>query len=252
VQPGVGQPKRTVHVRTTKGNAASYGSTDDVTDRSTPLDRDGVIDLAGLASTSSVSGTEEAAIGLVRDAMVALGFDTVRVDDVGNVIGILGTGPGPRLLIDGHIDTIPLHSVDRWTKDPFGGEIVDGRLYGLGICDQKASIAAAVHGVAAEAALGELAGSVAVVASVGEEEMEGLALASALEWFGPDLVITSEPSDTRLCIGQRGAQGVRHRHRPGVPRRPRVGGAQRGRGARRTDRRGRRARAPGPRPARRP
>lgn len=174
-------------------------------DTTTPVDREGVVALArALASTFSVSGSEEAAITVVRDAMVELDFDTVRVDDVGNVIGVIGDGPGPRLLIDGHIDSIPLHSKDRWSVDPFGGEIVDGRLYGLGICDQKASIAAAAHGVRAEAARGELAGSVAVVASVGEEEMEGLALASAVDWFAPDQVITSEPSDTKLCIGQRG------------------------------------------------
>jgi acetylornithine deacetylase/succinyl-diaminopimelate desuccinylase-like protein len=116
----------------------------------------------------------------------------------------MGTGYGPRLLIDGHIDSIPLHSEDRWSVDPFGGAIVDGRLYGLGICDQKASIAAAAHGVAAARATDAFAGTVAVVASVGEEEMEGCALASAVDAFAPDYVITSEPNDTRLGIGQRG------------------------------------------------
>ena len=169
-----------------------------------PIDDEALIDLArGLASTSSVSGNEEAAIRLVagaRGARVRRG----RVDDVGNVVGIMGTGDGPRLLIDGHIDSIPLHSEDRWTVDPFGGSIIDGKLYGLGICDQKASIAAAAHGVGAERARGAFDGRVAVVASVCEEEMEGCALASAIDSFQPDFVITSEPNDTRLGIGQRG------------------------------------------------
>jgi putative selenium metabolism hydrolase len=170
-----------------------------------PIDRDALVALArDLARTGSVSGNEEAAVRTVAVALGDLGFDEVRVDDVGNAIGVLGGTTGPRLLIDGHIDSIPLHSEDRWTVDPFGGEIVDDRLYGLGICDQKASIAAAAHGVRAEAARGTFAGSVAVVASVGEEEMEGCALASAIDWFQPDYVITSEPNDTRLCIGQRG------------------------------------------------
>jgi acetylornithine deacetylase/succinyl-diaminopimelate desuccinylase-like protein len=133
-----------------------------------------------------------------------LGFDEVEIDAAGNAIGIIGSGDGPRLLIDGHIDTIPLHSVERWTVDPFGGEIRDGRLFGLGICDQKASIAAAAHGVAAARHAGRLAGSVAVVASVCEEAMEGQALAEAISWFEPSVVITSEPNDTRLGIGQRG------------------------------------------------
>src|SRR3954465_12437499 len=135
-----------------------------------PVDGEGLIDLArGLASTSSVSGTEEAAVRLVEQGLVELGFDEVRVDDVGNVMGVVGTGDGPRLLIDGHIDSIPLHSEDRWTVDPFAGTIRDGRLYGLGICDQKGSIAAAAHGVAAAYRAGRLGGAVAVVASVCEE-----------------------------------------------------------------------------------
>jgi putative selenium metabolism hydrolase len=169
------------------------------------IDDNALVDLAReLAATSSVSGTEEAAVALVVDAMSSLGFESVRVDAAGNAIGELGSGDGPRLLIDGHIDSIPLHSADRWTVDPFGGEIRDGRIYGLGICDQKGSIAAAVHGVAAMAAHRRIAGRVAVVASVCEEHMEGQALAGVVDDFAPDVVITSEPNDTRLCIGQRG------------------------------------------------
>lgn len=142
---------------------------------------------------------------LVAAAFEALGFDEVRIDESGNAIGLMRSGrEGPRLLIDGHIDSIPLHSIERWTVDPFGGTIADGRLYGLGVCDQKASIAAAAHGVAWAREEGRLGGDVAVVASVCEEAMEGQALAGAVEWFGPDVVITSEPNDTRLGIGQRG------------------------------------------------
>jgi acetylornithine deacetylase/succinyl-diaminopimelate desuccinylase-like protein len=130
-----------------------------------------------------------------------IGFDEVHVDRAGNAIGLKRGGDGPKLLIDGHVDSIPLHSEGNWSVDPFGGDIANGRLYGLGICDQKASIAAAVHGVGS---CTELDGDVAVVASVCEEAMEGQGLASAIAWFEPDIAITSEPNDTRLCIGQRG------------------------------------------------
>jgi len=167
-----------------------------------------VVDLArALAMTPSVSGAEEAAIRLVASALTDLGFDEVRVDASGNCVGVAraSTGAtGPRLLIDGHVDSIPLHSEERWTIDPFGGVIRDGRLYGLGICDQKGSIASAAYGVAAARMAGELGGDVAVVASVCEEAMEGQALAEAIGWFEPQVVITSEPNDTRLGIGQRG------------------------------------------------
>jgi putative selenium metabolism hydrolase len=155
-----------------------------------------------LARTPSVSGREEAAVRLVAAAMRELGFDEVLIDGAGNAVGVINGGPGAKLLIDGHIDSIPLHSEARWTVDPFGGNIIDGRLYGLGICDQKASIAAAAHGVAAARA--SITGTVAVVASVCEEAMEGQALAEVVDWFAPDVVITTEPNDTRLGIGQRG------------------------------------------------
>jgi putative selenium metabolism hydrolase len=157
--------------------------------------------------TPSVSGEEEHAVRLVASALRDLGFDEVRIDGSGNCVGVARApkgSTGSRLLIDGHIDSIPLHSKERWTVEPFGGAISDGRLYGLGICDQKASIAAAAHGVAAARAAGDLGGDVAVVASVCEEAMEGQALAEAVGWFDPQVVITTEPNDTRLGIGQRG------------------------------------------------
>jgi putative selenium metabolism hydrolase len=165
-----------------------------------------VVDMAQtLAMTPSVSGSEGDAVRFVANQFETLGYDEVRIDDAGNAIGVMRSAAGgPRLLIDGHIDSIPLHSVDRWTVDPFGGAITDGRLYGLGICDQKASIASAAHGVAEAKREGRIGGDVAVVASVCEEAMEGQGLAGAIEWFAPDVVITSEPNDTRLCIGQRG------------------------------------------------
>lgn len=167
------------------------------------VDHDGCLALAvALAATPSVSSDEGAAVALVAEHLTGFGFDRVEIDEVGNVCGLIDGGDGPRLLIDGHIDTIPLHSAASWSVDPFGGVVRDGRLYGLGICDQKASIAAAAAGVAA--ARHALGGPVMVVASVAEEHMEGAALASVLERFRPDAVITSEPTDTRLAIGQRG------------------------------------------------
>ena len=173
------------------------------------VDDHALVDFAQvLARTPSTSGEERAAVEATASELEALGFDEVKVDEAGNAIGIIGGAQGPRLLVDGHIDSIPLHSAARWSVDPFGGEIVGGRLYGLGICDQKGSIAAAAHGLAAAAASGALRGTVALVASVCEEAIEGAALAGFTERFAPDYAITSEPNDTRLCIGQRGRAKV--------------------------------------------
>ncbi len=160
----------------------------------------------GLARTPSVSGHEEEAVKLAASAMRSAGFDTVHIDGSGNAVGAIGPPDGRTIMIDGHIDSIPLHSQSRWTVDPFGGEVRDGVLYGLGICDQKASIASAIWGVAAAAPV--LRQRVVVVASVCEEEMEGGALAEPIDTVQPDFFVTSEPNDTRLCVGQRGRAKV--------------------------------------------
>jgi acetylornithine deacetylase/succinyl-diaminopimelate desuccinylase-like protein len=99
--------------------------------RTFPTDDGALVALArDLAGTPSVSGSERAAVELVSAAMRDVGLRTA-VDAAGNVVGVIGRGvPGaPRLLIDGHIDSIPQHSADRWSVDPFGGLIDDdGRL----------------------------------------------------------------------------------------------------------------------------
>ena len=146
-----------------------------------------------------------------RPSCLRLGFDDVGIDGAGNCVGVIGTSPDAhRLLIDGHIDSIPLHSEERWSVDPFGGQISGGRLYGLGICDQKGSIAAAAYGLASLFADRKRRprGQVALVASVNEEDIEGAALAQVVERFRPTWAVTTEPSDTRLCIGQRGRAKV--------------------------------------------
>jgi putative selenium metabolism hydrolase len=172
-----------------------------------PVNDAALVELAtDLARTASVSGTEGAAVSLVTEAMTRAGFESVEIDASGNAVGALGPHDGATIMIDGHIDSIPLHSAERWTVDPFGGEVRDGNLYGLGICDQKASIAAAVWGVAA--AVAQLSARVVVVASVCEEEMEGGALTEPIAALRPDAFVTSEPNDTRLCIGQRGRAKV--------------------------------------------
>jgi putative selenium metabolism hydrolase len=168
-----------------------------------PVNETALIGLAvDLARTPSVSGQEEAAVNLAAAAMTEAGFDAVHVDGAGNAVGTVGPAGGATIMIDGHIDSIPLHSIERWSVDPFGGEIRDEKLFGLGICDQKASIAAAIWGVAAAAPT--LRSRVVVVASVCEEEMEGGALTEPIDRLAPDAFVTSEPNDTRLCIGQRG------------------------------------------------
>ena len=55
-----------------------------------------------------------------------------------------GGQPGPHLVLNGHIDTFPVASRDRWTRDPFGAEVADGKLFGTGSSDMKQGTASLV------------------------------------------------------------------------------------------------------------
>lgn len=51
--------------------------------------------------------------------------------------------PGRHLVLNGHIDVFPVDPTG-WTKDPWGGELVDGKIYGRGACDMKAGTSASI------------------------------------------------------------------------------------------------------------
>lgn len=156
----------------------------------------------------STPSREEQVVGRIAEEMKRLGYDDAFVDEAGNAIGRVGHGE-PTVLIDCHVDTIPNHSAGRWTHDPFGADVADGRLYGLGVCDMKASAAAAIYGVARLIASRRGAtGTVYVVSSIAEEMMEGAALADTFDRCQPDAVVIGEPSELRLCVGQRGRAKV--------------------------------------------
>ena len=67
-----------------------------------------------------------------------------------NIIVTLDSGhPGPCLMLEGHTDVVSEGERSRWTRDPFGAEVADGRIYGRGSCDMKAGVAVALLTAAA-------------------------------------------------------------------------------------------------------
>jgi putative selenium metabolism hydrolase len=162
--------------------------------------------LQELVRLESTPGRERRVVERAVAEMRRLGYAEAQVDEAGNAVGRVGSG-SPVVLVDCHLDTIPLHAPERWTHDPLGGEIAGGRLYGLGACDMKGSAAASIHGVAALASR-DAPGTVYVVGSIAEEMMEGAALAHTVGACRPDAVVIGEPTDLALCHGQRGRAKV--------------------------------------------
>ena len=162
---------------------------------------------ARLIQTQSDSGQEEQIAALIAQEMRELGYDEVRVDACGSVIGCLrGNRPGARVLLDGHIGTVPVQERERWSFDPFCGTVADGKLRGRGASDMKGAVAAMIVGAAyfAESCKRDFAGEIYVAGVVFEELFEGVAARRISEAVRPDYVIIGEASDLNLKIGQRG------------------------------------------------
>lgn len=169
-------------------------------DRAVALCRD-------LVATPSLSGQEGDAARVLAGAMEAMGFDSVATDRYGNVLGVIrGLGEGPCVLMDGHIDTVPVPDEGAWTHPPFGAELADGRIYGRGTSDMKGAVAcmAAAAAMFAERTGRRFRGSVCVAGVVHEECFEGIAARQISAAIRPDYVIIGEASELNLKIGQRG------------------------------------------------
>lgn len=161
---------------------------------------------AELLRLPSVSGQEEKVAQAISERMHLLGYDRVWIDRNGSIIGeITGALPGPTILLDGHIDTVPVDNAAEWTVDPFGGEIHQGKLYGRGASDMKGAVAAMIYGAARLIPRkSEWGGRVLVAGVVMEEIFEGVCLGDIIDEIHPDVVIIGEASELRLNIGQRG------------------------------------------------
>ena len=161
-----------------------------------------------LVRAPSFSGEEQLAADIAARAMRDLGFDDVCVDAYGSVIGVRrGARPGKTILFDAHLDVVAVTNRDVWTREPFGGEIVDGKIFGRGACDDKGPLAAMIC-AAASVPREQLAGQIIVSASVCEENLTGAALAPILDQHQPDLVIIGEPTELKLGIAQKGRAGI--------------------------------------------
>jgi putative selenium metabolism hydrolase len=160
-----------------------------------------------LIQRQSYSGQEGSVVERMKQAFHQWRFDETVVDSYGNILGrIKGKRPGKVLLLDGHIDTVPVPDPSRWTHNPYGGEIAEGRIYGRGSSDMKGAVAAMVAAAAffAEDTSRDFAGSVYVSGVVQEEHFEGIAARQISERIHPDYVVIGESSEMNLKRGQRG------------------------------------------------
>lgn len=165
-----------------------------------------------LVQIKSYSGEEGKVAAELKSFFKSHGFDDVFVDDYGNCIGhISGKYPGPIVLFDGHMDTVPITEEQTWTYPPLGGEIHDGKIYGRGTSDMKGALAAMCCAVAnfAQDTKKIFAGDIYVAGVVHEECFEGVASRSISKLVRPDYVVIGEASGLNIKIGQRGRAEIK-------------------------------------------
>jgi putative selenium metabolism hydrolase len=157
--------------------------------------------------TKSLSGQEENMASLLSDTMKKTRFEKIESDRFGNVVGriVLGKG-GKKLLMEGHMDHVDVSDPSKWTHDPYGAEIVDGKMYGRGTSDMKGNLCAMLLAAAfaAEDKKDALNGEILVAGAVHEECFEGVASEEIGENWKPDAVIIGEASNLTVKRGQKG------------------------------------------------
>ena len=180
-----------------------------------------------LVRIPSVSGSEQAAQRAIAAKYESLGLSvdivpSVReeleshpafcddaipfVDRLNVVARWRGSGGGRSLILNGHMDVVPPGDLSKWTRDPWGGEIEDDRLYGRGACDMKSGLAAAVFAVQALQASGvTLPGDVMLQSVIGEESGGVGTLATIVRGYRADACVILEPMNLRLAPVQTGA-----------------------------------------------
>src|SRR5262249_38537698 len=137
--------------------------------------------------------------------MHRLGFDDVRFDQMGNILGRIGNGP-TILLYDSHIDTVGVGDKSEWQWDPFTGKVEDGIFYARGACDEKGSTPGMIYGLALAREVGALEGYTAYYFGNMEEWCDGIAGNALVDVEGirPDFVVIGEPTRMQVYRGHKG------------------------------------------------
>lgn len=136
------------------------------------------------------------------EALQASGLtDVLNYDGRPNVVGVWrGTGGGRSLILNAHIDTVTIEPRARWTKDPFGGEIVDGLMFGRGTSDMKGGLMAALLAVTYLREAGcRLRGDITLQCVVNEEHAGNGTLDLVGRGYRADGAVVLEPTSNSIA-----------------------------------------------------
>ena len=165
-------------------------------------------ELVKIDSTNPTLAVENAGEGQIAAALAQRATDLglqVAVDEVApgrpNVVAVLkGRGGGRSLMINGHTDTVGVEGM----PEPFSASIRDGKLYGRGAQDMKASLAAMLAAAKAIHDAGITLSGDLILTFVIDEEALSKGTAAIVKQYRADAAIVTEPTDLTITRAHRG------------------------------------------------
>lgn len=119
-----------------------------------------------------------------------------------NIVGSTGEGNKFTLIFNGHMDTVPSDKFNWQKTKPFNPQVMEDKIYGLGVCDMKSGIICSIFALKAILDLGFRIRGKVIIESVVDEEFGGAngSLACVSKGYTGDLAVISEPTSMRLCV----------------------------------------------------
>jgi putative selenium metabolism hydrolase len=166
--------------------------------------------LSRMVQTPSYSGKESDMVQLIKQEMEKRGFDEVRIDELGSIIGRIGNGKRV-IAFDAHIDTVYPGDAADWNYAPHAGVIANDRVWGRGSSDQLGGMAAMLT---AAAIIQEMKlnkdFTILFTGTVMEEDCDGIAWEHLIleDGIRPELVVSTEPTSLNIYRGHRGRMEI--------------------------------------------
>lgn len=162
--------------------------------------------LMDMVRVPAFSMKEKEVIEVIKKEMEKVGFDEVKIDGLGNIIGRIGNGPRV-IAFDAHIDTVYPGDRELWNFDPFDAHIKDGKVWGRGTVDQEGGMASMVYAakIIKELNLNDQF-TIYFTGTVMEEDCDGLCWQYIIkeDKIKPEMVVITEPTNLNIYRGHRG------------------------------------------------
>lgn len=167
--------------------------------------------LRDMIAIPSESAEEEKVILRIKEEMEAVGFDEVRIDPMGNIIGRIGNGKH-LIAMDAHIDTVGVGERKNWDFDPYLGYEDESKIGGRGASDQEGGMASMVYAGKIIKELGlDKDYTLLITGTVQEEDCDGLCWQYLIEKekIKPEFVVITEPTSLNIYRGHRGRMEIK-------------------------------------------